>query len=98
MSSAEPVMSTYMAKWAKVDLVAHEQERIAREEYSRDCISWQRMYITRIDTENERLRGVCEEAADMLESAQSGYIAGCGPDERWKRERDNLVTRLRASK
>jgi hypothetical protein len=44
----EPVMSTYMEKWAKVDIVAHEQERSAREEYSRDCIDWQRIEINRL--------------------------------------------------
>lgn len=61
MGSEEPVMSTYMAKWVKVDLVAHEQERSAREEYSRDCIDWQRIEIARLCTEIEKLKAELEQ-------------------------------------
>jgi hypothetical protein len=56
--SNEPVMSTYMDKWSKVNVVAHEQERSAREEYSRACIDWQRVEIGRLIGEVERLRAV----------------------------------------
>lgn len=59
--TTEPVFSTYLEKWAKVNLVAHEQERSAREEYSRDCIDWQRIEIGRQYAEIERLREGIEE-------------------------------------
>jgi hypothetical protein len=37
-----------------------------------------------------------QEAIDMLADAQSGYIPGCGEDQRWIRDRDRSVAKLRA--
>lgn len=36
-----PKLGDYMAKWSKVNVVAHEQERSAREEYSEAVHAWQ---------------------------------------------------------
>ena len=39
-SLKEPIFADYLARWSTVDLVAHEQERSAREEYATAKIAW----------------------------------------------------------
>lgn len=53
-----------------------------------------KLLIQLID-EIERLRPLSDEAADLLDTAQSGYISGCGLAERWSRKRDELIRRIR---
>lgn len=47
-ASKEPVFPDYLAKWSRVNLVAHEQERSAREEHARDWSAWARSEIARL--------------------------------------------------
>lgn len=49
------------------------------------------------DAEIERLRRLAEHSADMLESAQSGFISGSRPDMEWDTHRDMMVKDLRAA-
>jgi hypothetical protein len=53
-SSKEPVFADYLARWSKINLVAHEQERQAREEYATDVIAWQRAEIERLQQDVAR--------------------------------------------
>lgn len=48
LTSKEPVFPDYLAKWSRVNLVAHEQERSAREEHARDWSAWARSEIARL--------------------------------------------------
>lgn len=46
--TTRPDIATYMAKWSKVNVVAHEQERSAREEFYQALITWQYDEIERL--------------------------------------------------
>lgn len=54
-ASNEPVFSDYLARWATVNVVAHEQERSAREDYATALIAWQRAEITRLQQQKQSL-------------------------------------------
>lgn len=59
--STRPDIATYMAKWSKVNVVAHEQERSAREEFYQALITWQYDEIERLSRPcNEREPPHCQ--------------------------------------
>lgn len=43
-----PELATFIAKWARIGVVSHEQERCAREDYSAALIVWQTDEIERL--------------------------------------------------
>jgi hypothetical protein len=46
-TSKEPVLADYIARWSTVNVVAHEQERSAREDHATALIAWLRAEIER---------------------------------------------------
>ncbi len=44
--------------------------------------------------DTDALMALLRESADMLSESQSGYIPGCGADEKWDKRRDALVTEI----
>lgn len=50
----------------------------------------------RLADEIEWLRAALNEAVGFLDDAQSGYIPGCGEDEKWNKLRDQFLSDVRA--
>lgn len=79
--SRRPVLSEYIEKFSKLNLVAHEQERQAREEFAADDRRWLEREIERLRTMLGQCLAFVEEGAE--ETGDSEELAFA---ERLRRE------------
>lgn len=89
-----PVLSEYIEKFSKLNLVAHEQERQAREEFASDDRKWLEREIGRLLTMGKELSELLTEARnerDMYKQQRADWKAAY---EGQSRTEGNAVMRM----
>lgn len=67
--SEKPFFVSYLERWSKINIAAHEQERSAREEYSTDVRKWQEEEIASLTAERDSLAKTNDELSEALTKA-----------------------------